>query len=233
MCMFLLLHSEELEVTSVLRHFSTKTAGGFNTQTKAGFILTAWDLRKDYADGYVTTRGVTRYFRAQRQGVPSKPLQLIQTDAARQVFNPSSTTPPPLLRSLYWWIGTTLHPGHGLTSHPSPSTQSSLFAVLAPKWWNEFPIDIGTAEREAPLAPPVQKQVEELKFSQRIRLPGEVQNPFRHLFNQHTVSARREALSLKDPPVSICARSAMALAPRLKEELNLYLCVGSTEDGDS
>ena len=33
-----------------------------------------------------------------------------------------------------------------LRGTPSHSTKSRLFAVLAPKWWNELPIDIRTAE---------------------------------------------------------------------------------------
>ena len=117
----------------------------------------------------------------------SRPLQLTQKAAARLVFTlPKSSHPTPLLRR--WlplaarisilitgtclqccdWLRPYLHPGHGQTLHPSPSTRppsakrlstpsllppqlplslwSQSWLQFVPRWWNEPPTDIRTAE---------------------------------------------------------------------------------------
>ncbi|KAI5614117.1 hypothetical protein C0J50_3838, partial [Silurus asotus] len=86
-----------------------------------------------------------------------RPLQMIQNAAARLVFNqPKFSHTTPLLRSLHWLPVAarirfkTLMLVYKAKNGPAPSYlskyNSRLFSVLAPRWWNELPLDVRTAE---------------------------------------------------------------------------------------
>ncbi|KAL7855527.1 hypothetical protein AOLI_G00191310 [Acnodon oligacanthus] len=115
-----------------------------------------------------------------------KPLQLIQNEAARLVFNlPKFSHVTPLLRSLHWLPVAacirfkTLMLAYKVKNGPAPTylmaivksrtvprnlrasstarldppsfkahgrQASRMFSVLAPKWWNELPLAVRTAE---------------------------------------------------------------------------------------
>ncbi|KAI4902065.1 hypothetical protein NFI96_010100 [Prochilodus magdalenae] len=94
-----------------------------------------------------------------------RPLQLVQNAAARLIFNlPKFTHVTPLLRSLHWLpvvarirFKTLMLAYKALRASSTARLQppslrthgrqaSRLFSVLAPRWWNELPLGVRTAE---------------------------------------------------------------------------------------